>query len=192
MKKILTLILALALVLSLATACGGGSKGSSAGNAGSSDGGKITVILPEHEMDMIGLHKEKTEQFIEETGIEVELINKGWEAAADDILGDLASGGGSYDVIEFDNAWVAKFTQNEWVIPLNDYMTDEIKNGVLPGLLNKFSAGGNYYGIAWNNDTRFYMYNKEMLDSAGIAGAPKTFDEVSAAAKALRRRRPKA
>ena len=183
MKKILVLIMALILILSLATACGG-DKGSSGGNAGSSDGAKITVILPEHEMDTVGLHKAKTEQFTEETGIEVELINKGWEAAADDILGDLASGGGSYDVIEFDNAWVAKFVQNEWVVPLNGYMSDDIKNGVLPGLLNKFSSGGNYYGIAWNNDTRFYMYNKKILDDAGI-DVPKTFDEVSAAARTL-------
>jgi len=173
MKKILVVVVALILILSLATACGGGG----GGGTGTSGGDKITVILPEHEMDMIGLHQEKTQQFIDETGIEVELINKGWEAAADDILGDLASGGGSYDVIEFDNAWVAKFVQNEWIIPLNSYMTDEIKNGMLPGLLNKFSAGGNYYGITWNNDTRFYMYNSSML--AGGA-APKTWDEVSA------------
>ena len=184
MKKNLVLIAALVIVMLVASACSGGSGGS--GGAGGSGGGdKITVILPDHEMDTIGLHKDKTAQFTQETGIEVELINKGWEAAADDILGDLASGGGSYDVIEFDNAWVAKFVQNEWVIPMNDYMTDEMKAGILPGLLNKFSSGGNYYGIAWNNDTRFYMYNAAMLADAGIASAPKTWDEVSAAAKAL-------
>ena len=185
MKKTLALILALALILSLATACGGGGNKSSGNNAGSSGGGKIAVILPEHEMDMIGLHQSKTEQFTSETGIEVELINKGWEAAADDILGDLASGGGSYDVIEFDNAWVAKFVQNEWVIPLNSYMTDEIKSGMLPGLLNKFSANGNYYGITWNNDTRFYMYNSQIIADSGVGAAPKTWDEVSALSQAL-------
>jgi len=177
--------MALALIVSLATACGGGGGTGSSGGSGSSGGDKITVILPEHEMDMIGLHTDKTAQFTEETGIEVELINKGWEAAADDILGDLASGGGSYDVIEFDNAWVAKFVQNEWVIPLNDYMTDEILNGMLPGLLNKFSSHGNYYGITWNNDTRFYMYNQQMIADAGMAGAPKTWDEVSSLSQAL-------
>ena len=196
MKKILALLLASVLIISLATACGGGggagngsnggdSTGPSTSDTGSSSGGKITVILPDHEMDTIGLHKEKTQQFMDETGIQVELINKGWEAVADDILGDLASGGGTYDVIEFDNSWVAKFTQNQWVIPLNDYMSDDIKNGILPGLLNKFSQDGNYYGIAWNNDTRFYMYNKQILDAAGVSEAPKTFDEVSALAKTL-------
>ena len=180
-RRLLALTLAFLICVSLLVSCGGGKDKPSGGDAG----GKITVILPDHEMDTIGLHKEKTAQFTEETGIEVELINKGWEAAADDILGDLASGGGSYDVIEFDNAWVAKFVQNEWVIALNDYLTDEIKNGILPGLLNQFSSNGKYYGIAWNNDTRFYMYNKQMLDDAGITVVPKTWDDVAAAAEAL-------
>jgi multiple sugar transport system substrate-binding protein len=145
---------------------------------------KITVILPENEADPIGLHAAKTKQFTEETGIEVELINKGWEAAADDILADLASGGGSYDVIEFDNAWIAKFIDNGWVAPLNEYMTDEIKAGMVPGLLDLFSDDGTYYGIVWNNDTRFYMYNEALLEDAGVAAAPKTWAEVSALAKA--------
>ena len=197
MKKILVLLLVMALVMSFAVACGnGGNGGGEDPNPGpdpivSDDdvnplaGTKITVILPDHEMDTIGLHRAKTEQFMEETGIEVELINKGWEAAADDILGDLASGGGSYDVIEFDNAWIAKFLANEWVIPLDEFITPDIRNGILPGLFNKFSVGGKCYGIAWNNDTRFYMYNDQMLEAAGITEPPKTWDEVAAAAKAL-------
>jgi len=191
MKKYLVLLLALTLILSAFSGCGGGSDNPPAVDDGDSDydnpyaGVKITVLLPENEMDMVGLHRAKTEQFINETGIQVELINKGWEAAADDILGDLASGGGSYDVIEFDNAWVAKFIENEWVIPLNEFMTNDIKSGMLQGLLDKFSSGGNYYGIVWNNDTRFYMYNAKMLDDAGIADVPKTWDDVSAAAKIL-------
>jgi len=51
--------------------------------------------------------------------------------------------------------------------------------------LNKFSAGGNYYGITWNNDTRFYMYNQQMLTDAGVSAAPKTWDEVSSLAGTL-------
>ncbi|MCL1983653.1 MAG: extracellular solute-binding protein [Clostridiales bacterium] len=149
-------------------------------------GSKITVILPEHEMDYKGLHVKKTLQFMQETGINVELINKGWEAAADDIIGDLAAGGGSYDVIELDNAWLSKFVHNKWVYPLNEFLTPEIKNGIIPGLLDKFKADGNYYGIPWVNDTRFFMYNAKMLKDAGVTNVPRTWAEVSATAKALK------
>ena len=182
MKKSLILIVAALLIVTLVfSACGGVGGGSK----GSSGGDKITVILPEHEMDTIGFHKQKAEEFTAETGIQVELINKAWDAVADDVLGDLASGGGTYDVIEFDNGWVAKFLQNEWVLPLNDYMSAEQKSGLVPALLDKFSGGGKHYGIVWNNDTRFYMYNEAMVKSAGFTDAPKTWADVTALSKAL-------
>ena len=189
MKKKLALILALALIMSFSMglgACGDSADDTTdTGDAGSLEGTKITVILPENEADNVGFHKDMTDKFTEETGIEVELINKGWEAVADDVLADLASGGGSYDIIEFDNAWIAKFIQNEWVAPLNEFMTDEINSGMLPGLLDLFSSDGNCYGIVWNNDTRFYMYNSQILSDVGEDAPPKTWDEVSALSKTI-------
>jgi len=180
-KRLIALTLVLMMLMAVVlTGCGGG--GDDAATTTGDDTAaatKITVILPENEADPQGLHAAKTKKFTEETGIEVELINKGWEAAADDILADLASGGGSYDVIEFDNAWIAKFIDNGWVEPLDGYMSDEIKNGMVPGLLELFSQDGKHYGIVWNNDTRFYMYNKAMLDELGLAAPPKTWAEVS-------------
>ncbi len=40
--------------------------------------------------------------------------------------------------------------------------------------------------MPYNNDFRVMIYNKAHLDKAGIAGAPKTPDELLAAAKAIR------
>ena len=205
MKKVLALVLAAVMVLSLA-ACGGNAApaadtaapaadSSATADAESTDtaapaaeptGEKITVILPAHEMDTIGLHEQRTRQFEEETGIEVELINMGWDDVADRITADLVAGGNSYDVIEFDNAWVLKFAQNDWLEPLDDYISDEQKNGMVPGLIDKFSNDGHLYGIVWNNDTRFFMYNKAKLDEAGISKVPETWDEVKEADQKLR------
>jgi len=186
-KKRLLLILLIVVVLLAAIVIAGCAKSEEGSGAeeGSLEGTKITVILPENEADTIGFGKAKTEEFTKETGIEVEFISKGWEAVADDVLGDLASGGGTYDVIEFDNAWIAKFIENEWVAPLDEFMTEEIKSGMVPGLLELFSSGGNHYGIVWNNDTRFYMYNQAMLSDAGLEAPPKTWDEVSALSKKI-------
>ena len=187
MKRTLALVLALILTLSaVITAAGCKSKTTSKATGSSLKGTKITVILPENEADTVGFRQKKTQQFEKETGIQVELISKGWEAVADDVLGDMASGGGTYDVIEFDNSWIAKFIKNEWVAPLNDYMTDDMKKGMVPGLLDLFSSDGKYYGIVWNNDTRFYMYNNKMLQAAGETAPPKTWDEVSALSKKLK------
>ena len=204
MKKIIALALASVMVLSLA-ACAASPAEQAAAEAeayveGAADaveavaeaaaaeptGEKITVILPAHEMDTIGLHEARTRQFEAETGIEVELINMGWDDVADRITADLVAGGNSYDVIEFDNAWVLKFAQNDWLEPLDNYVSDEQKNGMVPGLIDKFSNDGHLYGITWNNDTRFFMYNAAKLADAGIDKAPETWEEVKAADEALR------
>lgn len=79
---------------------------------------------------------------------------------------------------ELDNSWVEKYVNNGWIAPLNDYITDEMKAGIIPGLLDKFSSGDQLYGIAWNNDTRFYMYNAAKLQEIGMDHAPATWDEA--------------
>ena len=195
MKKVIAIALAAVMVLSLA-ACGGSSapaadaapaaEASGDTAAAPATGEKITVILPAHEMDTIGLHEQRTRQFEEETGIQVELINMGWDDVADKLTADLVAGGNTYDVIEFDNAWVLKFAQNDWLEPLDNYVSDEQKNGMVPGLIDKFSNDGHLYGITWNNDTRFFMFNKAKLEAAGIDKAPETWEEVIAADEALR------
>ena len=184
-KRILCVVLS-ALMLLSAVSLFGCESAQPAAEGAAKTGEKITVILPRHEMDTIGFHEEKTRQFEKETGIEVELINMGWDQVADRLIADLTAGGGSYDVIEFDNAWVEKFTHNDWLEPLDGYVTDEIMSGMVPGLLDKFSADGHLYGITWNNDTRFYMYNKAKLDAAGIEKAPETWAEVVEDAKILK------
>ncbi len=188
-KKLLAIVLAGILLLSfpmMFSACGSKEDAQSSGSSSvEKTGEKITVILPKHEMDTVGFHEEMTRKFEQETGIEVELINESWENVADSIMTDLTSGGGTYDVIEFDNAWVQKFYENDWLEPLNSYASDEIMNGMLPGLIDKFSVDGNLYGIAWNNDTRFFMYNAQMLTDAGYDAPPETWTELVEMSKTM-------
>jgi len=146
---------------------------------------KITVIMPRHEMDLIGLWEAQTRQFEQASGIQVEFIQMSWDEVANKVLTDLAAGGGTYDVIEFDNGWVAKFESADWVEPLNQYADQAYLDSLVPGLLGTFTKNGQVLGIPWNNDTRFFFYNKAMLDQAGIATPPQTWDEVLADSQTL-------
>lgn len=183
-KRLVSVLLVSVLVLGL-TACGGSKKEEKKEEGGDS-GDKITVLLPNHEMDTVGFYEEQTRKFEEETGIKVELINMGWDNVADRVTAEMSSGGSSYDVIEFDNSWVAKFAENDWVEPLNDYITDDMKAGIVPGLLDKFTFDDQLYGVVWNNDTRFFMYNKAKLEAAGIKEPAKTWDELIEQSKTLK------
>ena len=185
-----TLVLVMVVVVALAFSMSGCGKKADTGG-GSTSQTTINVIMPKHEMDTIGLYEQKTRQFeTDNPGIKVNLINQSWDNVADKITTDLTAGGGSYDVIEFDNSWVAKFSANDWLEPLDGYPgADVCKAGMLPGLIDKFSMNGSLYGLTWNNDTRFFMYNKKMLDDAGIANPPKTWDELVADSKILQQKK---
>ena len=181
MKKTMAVVLSLSMAL---TAFAGGLTTLHAEEADLA-GTKITVLMPKHEMDTIGFYEMKTREFEEATGIQVELINMGWDNVAERVTAEMTSGGSSYDVIEFDNSWVAKFGDNDWLEPLDGYITDEMKEGIVPALLEKFTYDGSLYGICWNNDTRFLMYNKAKLDEAGIEAPARTYDELIEQTKQL-------
>ncbi|BAS27908.1 ABC transporter substrate-binding protein [Limnochorda pilosa] len=147
---------------------------------------RITVIMPRHEMDLVGLWEKQTREFEQETGVEVEFIQLSWDEVANKVLTDLAAGGGTYDVIEFDNGWVAKFAEAGWVEPLDPYASDAYLESLLPGLVGTFSRNGQVLGIPWNNDTRFFFYNARMLAEARIDAPPRTWDEVAVQARRLK------
>jgi multiple sugar transport system substrate-binding protein len=139
---------------------------------------KVTVIMPRHEMDLKGVWERQTRDFEKATGIQVEFIQMSWDEVQTKVMTDLAAGGSSYDVIEFDNGWVAKFAAADWVEPLDSYAGKAYLDSLLPGLVKTFTVKGKTLGIVWNNDTRFFFYNKAMLAKAGIKDPPKTWAEV--------------
>lgn len=185
--KVLALVIAVSFALTVLAGCGGSQKEDAASTPGQSskETKKITVVIPKHEMDTKGFFEQQTREFEKASGIQVEFISMSWDNVADKITAEMASKGSSFDVMEFDNAWVARFVTNNWVTPIDDMMTEDMKSGILPGLLEKFSYNGKHYGIPWNNDTRFFMYNKQKLADAGISAPPKTWAELAEQSKTL-------
>ncbi|MFQ5854257.1 MAG: extracellular solute-binding protein [Anaerolineae bacterium] len=146
---------------------------------------EITVILPKHEADLVGFWPARVKEFEEQTGIKVTLINMSWDKAADKVLAEMAAGGDAYDVIEFDNSWVAKFRQADWLEPLDTFMPADYTKDMVPGLVDLFSDEDNTYGLVWNNDIRFFFYNADILEQAGIDTPPTTWDELVVQCKTI-------
>lgn len=148
----------------------------------------ITVIMPRHEMDLKGVWERQTREFEKASGIHVEFIQMSWDEVATKVTIDLTAGMTSqYDVIEFDNGWVAKFATAGWLEPLDKYASKSYLESLVPSLVNTFTNKGKTLGIPWNNDTRFFFYNKAMLDKAKIKNPPKTWIEVLSQAKTLQK-----
>lgn len=140
----------------------------------------ITVIFPKHEADIKGAFEARIHDFEKESGIKVNLIQSDWDSVANRVTPELATGGSAYDVVEFDNGWVAEWCGAGWVTPLDTYMPKGYTDGMIPGLVSLFTCSdGKPYGIVWNNDTRFFHYNSAKLAEAGFTAPPKTWDEFN-------------
>ncbi len=139
---------------------------------------KITVIFPKHEADLTGAFENRIREFEKQTGIKVDLIQSDLDSIADRVIPEMATGGSAYDVVEFDNGWVAEWCGAGWTTPLDDFMPAGYTNGMIPGLVDLFSCpDGKVHGLVWNNDTRFFYYNAQKLSEAGFETPPKTWDE---------------
>ncbi|MCK4419927.1 extracellular solute-binding protein [Candidatus Aerophobetes bacterium] len=141
-------------------------------------GTEITIAMPSHEAGILGYFEEQAVEFEAQTGIKVNMVTADWDSIADKILPALAAGSSAYDIVEFDNCWVAAFAETNWLLPLEDYAGEEYIEGMLPGLVDLFSSNGHLYGITWNNDIKVDMYNAQMLQDVGIANPPATWDEL--------------
>ena len=99
----------------------------------------------------------------------------------------LAQGsGGGYDVVLFDVIWPAEFATNNVLVDVSDRITKDMTDGVLPGAWTTVQYDAKYYGMPWILDTKYMFYNKDILAKAGIAEPPKTWAELSEAAKIIK------
>ncbi|WP_438752364.1 extracellular solute-binding protein [Pararhizobium sp. O133] len=99
----------------------------------------------------------------------------------------LAQGsGGGYDVVLFDVIWPAEYASNKTLVDVSSRITEDMKNGVLPGAWTTVQYDGASYGMPWILDTKYLFYNKEILEKAGIKTPPKTWDELSEQAKIIK------
>ena len=139
----------------------------------------ITVIFPKHEADIKGAYEARIREFEKESGITVNLIQSDWDSVANRVTPELATKGSAYDVVEYDNGWIAQWCGAGWTEPLDAYLPADYAKDMIPGLVNLFSCpDGKVHGVVWNNDTRFFYYNAAKLEQAGFAQAPATWDEL--------------
>lgn len=84
------------------------------------------------------------------------------------------------------------YVENGYIIPLNEYITDDEINQYVPAAITAGSWQGSFYAAPLNNSAQALYFNKGLLDEAGIevpAADPEnrlTWDDVvDMATKAL-------
>ena len=110
---------------SFITAAGTAGLASLAGCFGGGSDGTVNEIsvLAEGVADNLVL-QEMTDQFTEETGIEVTFETFGYNQVQESAATQVASGTSDYDVMTIDTYWIGDFAQGEQLVPIGDRVSD--------------------------------------------------------------------
>jgi multiple sugar transport system substrate-binding protein len=92
---------------------------------------------------------------------------------------------------EFDALYVFDHILSQWATwlePLDNYPgADVLKKNMLPVALQSMTYKGKLYGLPYYTSYFGILYNDRMLKSAGFEGPPKTYDEWTRQARAIKK-----
>lgn len=105
------------------------------------------------------------------------------------VTADVASGAGQYDVVTIGAYETPQWGANGWLVDLTPYLEadpDYDVADILEPVRNALSFNGQQYAVPFYGESSILMYNKEILDAAGVTLSNNpTWQEVRDAAAAV-------
>lgn len=133
--------------------------------------GEISVLV---RPDEGGVFEKYVPLFETETGVKVTVDFVSWDEITAKTLTTLASGGGGYDVVFIPSADATKLMAGAWFEPISDLIAEE-RALWLEALVNFYSDhDGNLLGMPWYSGASHFVYNKAILETAGVDPATLT------------------
>ena len=185
-KRTLTVgvfVLSSALVLGACSGAGGGSSG-----GGSAAGGNVTLNLATvNNGQMKDMEKLKTEYEKANPGTTVnfQVMEEGDLRSA--VTADVASGAGQYDIVTIGAYETPQWGANGWLVDLTEPLKSDSAYDVedlLPPVRDVNSYEDKLFAVPFYGESSILMYNKEVLDKAGVTMPTNpTWQEVADAAK---------
>jgi len=139
-------------------------------------------------MDQAGLKPAEIDQIAREfesknPGIKVTMEYLSYDFIHDKIVTGMAANPPAYDAVMLDVIWPDEFIKAGYLLDVTDRITPEMKSGMFPASWNGVTRNGKIYGMPWLMDVKYFMYNQDMLQKAGISDPPKTWEELVDQAK---------
>jgi sorbitol/mannitol transport system substrate-binding protein len=162
---------------SLLAACSGA-------GGGSSDGGKAVNVVMVNNPQMVELQKLTKKHFTADSGIEVNFTVLPENEVRDKISQDFANQAGQYDVATISNFEVPFYAENEWLLPLDDFVAKDKKfdqDDILKPMTESLTAeDGKLYGEPFYGESSFLMYRKDVFEAKGLTMPEKpTWQQVA-------------
>ncbi|HET8909871.1 MAG TPA: sugar ABC transporter substrate-binding protein [Ktedonobacteraceae bacterium] len=178
LKNVFMLALLMLTMGSLA-ACGGGSSSGGSGNVTSAN---LTVWGMGAEGDSM---KTVANDFMKQNpGIHVTVQSIPWANAHQKLLTAVA-GTQTPDVSQMGTTWMTEFAKTG---ALDTTPSSIDQSAFFPSAWKTAVVNGTPYGVPWYVETRVLYYRTDIAQKAGITSPPKTWDDLLAAAQAMKQK----
>jgi len=146
---------------------------------------KQTEVVTIHvlTMDQAGLKSAEIDQIARDfeaqnPDIKVVMEYVGYDYVHDKIVLGMAANPPAYDAAMVDVIWPDEFIKASYLLDVTNRVTPDMKSGMFPASWNGITRNGKVYGMPWLMDVKYFMYNTEILQKAGIKAPPTTWEEL--------------
>jgi multiple sugar transport system substrate-binding protein len=134
-------------------------------------------------MDQAGLKPAEIDQIVKDfeaanPDIKVVMEYVGYDSVHDKIVTGMAATPPGYDAAMIDVIWPDEFIKAGYLLDVTNRITADMKTNMFPASWNGVTRNGKIYGMPWLMDVKYFMYNKDILQRAGISAPPKTWEEL--------------
>lgn len=138
-------------------------------------GGQVKLTCWSAAVDQVKSH---VTAFEKASGIKVAYENFPWPQYRTSLVTRFV-GNADMDVLWVSDAWLPEFAEAGWLASINDEAALMKYNAEAAAYCTQsMTYKGKQYGLSYYGDAMSFMVNTEVLQKAGIAEPPKTWDEV--------------
>lgn len=121
----------------------------------------------------------------ENPDLTVRWVDVPWTAMESKILTAVAAGTAP-DVVNLNPSFAIQLAERNAWLPLNDWVTEEIRQLYLPNIWKANTLNGQSFGIPWYLTTQVTIYNTALFQQAGLAQPPATYTELAQVARQIK------
>lgn len=177
-NKILTSIVSLALIGTLIAGCGSNVTSSTSSNTSKNKPVTITYSTGKDSTPATQKLVEAFEKKYPNIKVKVQELPNSTDDQHNSYVTALSAGDSSIDVLAMDIIWTPEFAAANWLLPLDDKFTKEMRDKFLPGPVEAVTYNGHVWAVPRFTDAGVLYYRKDIIDTP-----PKTWDELIQMAK---------
>lgn len=183
-KMLVLLMVSILLIIAACSDSSNSTNGKKEVDVADLEGQTVKVLLSAGDVGQFNAWKARSENFTEETGINIEFIETPYENLLENITSDGIANGGAYDLVVFLDSMGSSITG--FLEPLDDYMErDEISKDNWPESIVQLSTfEDKLYSLPVRAHVQMLFYREDIFKDLDLE-VPTTWEEFDVAAKKI-------